>query len=130
MIEAIKTIENLYELAQQFQNKIEFEIVKDDPEVAIERMREVEVIMASSGKLLADAKYWQDEAQSQLKEAIAEVGTGVSPSTLNNWIKSKTKKENYLVNWLERINRSATHLCENLRTVISYRKEEMKNLHY
>lgn len=124
------TLDQIKLKAIDFQKKLEEPISKDDCEACIGRITEIEIIMVESGKLLADAKFYQDEAQSRLKEIVEQLGYNVSPSTLNNYIKSVTKNENYLCNWIERINRSATHLLENLRTCISYRKEEMKNLNY
>jgi len=123
-------MEQLRIKALEFQNKLQEPISTDDAESCLVRITEVEIMMVESGKLLADAKFHQDTEQSKLKEILADLNANVSASTLNNYIKSRTINENYMVNWFERINRSSTHLCENLRTVISYRKEEMRNLNY
>ena len=40
------------------------------------------------------------------------------------------KEYNYLVNWLDRINATATHQLDALRTIISYRKTEFSALSY
>jgi hypothetical protein len=97
----------------------------EQPEDAIARGNDLAVHMARTGKMLADAKYWKDEAVKnsilqQLKDDI-----NLPASALNKLIDSTTKRENYLVNWIERLNRTCTHDIEWLRTVVSFAKSEM-----
>ena len=48
------------------------------------------------------------------------------PATIAmKFIASQTVTENYLVNWLDRINRTCTHQSDNIRTQISFAKEQM-----
>jgi hypothetical protein len=129
-MEGIKTEIELIVIANDFQRVLDVQFHKDDIAACLLRMSELENIMTQSGKYLADAKYLQDKEQVKIKQAIEELGTKLSPSTLNNYIKSKTHDINYVVNWMERITRSSTHLCENLRTAISYLKTEMNLLNY
>jgi hypothetical protein len=127
---AILTKDVLLTIANDFQRVLDLQFHKDDIAACLLRMSELENIMTTSGKYLADAKYLQEREQVKIKQAIEELGTKLSPSTLNNYIKAKTHDINYIVNWMERINRSSTHLCENLRTAISYLKTEMNLLNY
>ncbi|GAB6121121.1 hypothetical protein [Dysgonomonas termitidis] len=51
---------------------------------------------------------------------------GATSKAVNKIIDSLCKEEQYLVNWCERLNRSATHQLEWCRTLISKAKEEMR----
>ncbi|MBQ9253273.1 MAG: hypothetical protein IJ180_00695 [Bacteroidales bacterium] len=49
-----------------------------------------------------------------------------APATVaNRYIESQTINANKLVNWSERINRAIVHISENMRTQISYAKQQM-----
>ncbi|MBR1775066.1 MAG: hypothetical protein IJ759_06025 [Bacteroidales bacterium] len=49
-----------------------------------------------------------------------------APATVaNRYIESQTIDANKLVNWSERINRAIVHISENMRTQISYAKQQM-----
>jgi hypothetical protein len=95
----------------------------------IERGNDLNVFLARSGKMLADAKYHLDaKTQSVLIDELRKAGTlaGIPATTINILIKSSCKQENYLVNWLERINRTCVHQLDWLRTCISKAKEEAR----
>lgn len=126
----MKTLQELKEICEDFQSRLEIDFPKDDPDACLTRMSELEVIMARSGQYLADAKYWQDQARGRLKQYVDELGSQYTASTLNEYVKAKTAEENRIVNHLDRINASSTHMLQNLRTAISYAKEQMKNLSY
>lgn len=125
-------MEHLKQKCEEFQKYLDVNFIKDDPESCIERMTELEYIMSASGKLLADAKYIQDEQQSDLQSIVNELSLSMklTPTIMNNYVKARTKDINYIVNWAERINRSATHMIESLRSALSYRKTELTNLNY
>lgn len=126
----MKSLDELKAICEDFQSRLEIEFLKDDPDACLTRMSELEVIMARSGQYLADAKYWQDQARGRLKQYVDELGSQYTASTLNEYVKAKTAEENRIVNHLDRINASSTHMLQNLRTAISYAKEQMKNLSY
>jgi hypothetical protein len=74
--------------------------------------------------MLSDAKYWQDEAINnsiiqKLKDQI-----DLPPMILKKFIDSSTKRENYLVTWIDRMNRTCTHQLDFLRTIISFAKSQ------
>ena len=98
----------------------------EDPNEAVYRGNQIGVYMARSLKLLADAKYHQDE---KLKSSvIAEIKQLLSlpPSLANKFIDTLTKEENYAVVWAERINRTCSHQMDWSRTIISKAKAEMQ----
>ena len=49
----------------------------------------------------------------------------LSPMIFKKFIESSIKRENYLVNWIDRMNRTCTHQIDYLRTVISYAKSQV-----
>lgn len=126
-------MQELKDQCKDFQEKLDLPFIKDDPEACLVRMMELETIMSASGKLLADAKYIQNEQQSDLKAIVDELMSQkliLTPTIMNNYVKARTKEINYIVDWSERINRSATHMLDSIRSAISYRKTELTNLNY
>jgi hypothetical protein len=109
---------------------LEAEYPADNPTACEQRGADLEVYMARSGKMLADAKYWQDEFTNSaitntLKEALSQQKIW-SASIINKKIDALCQPYNYTVNWCERINRSCTHSLDFMRTMISRHKEEMR----
>ena len=99
----------------------------NEPADLIARAENLAVLMAQSGQCLADAKYVQDQVINgtileSLQKAYEE---RLSPSTINLFVKTAAKEWNYLVNWFDRINASATHQLDGIRSILSYRKAEM-----
>ncbi len=120
------TIDDLLQEAQEIQNFLESvpDNNEDPNELAI-RLTYLNNYMARSGKMLADAKMMQDSA---VAAAYAEHTKSIlkMPATIaQKFIASQTVNENYLVNWLDRINRTCTHQSDNIRTQISFAKEQM-----
>lgn len=120
-------------------DKIEAELIEMDmflnitmsenAEEAVQRGNDLSVYVARSGKLLADAKYWLDEAMSSevlntLRDTASEAKA--TAKAVNALIDSLCKEERRLVTWCERNNRTATHQLSWCVTVISKAKEEMK----
>ena len=119
-------IDDLLQEAQEIQDFLESvpDNNEDPNELAI-RLTYLNNYMARSGKMLADAKQMQDSA---ISAAYAEHSKAIlkMPATIAmKFIASQTVTENYLVNWLDRINRTCTHQSDNIRTQISFSKEQM-----
>lgn len=119
-------IDDLYSEAQEIQTFLEsVPDNNDDPNELSIRLSYLNNYMARSGKMLADAKQMQDLA---IAAAYAEHSKAIlkMPATIAlKFISSQTAEENYLVNWLDRINRTCTHQSDNIRTQISFAKEQM-----
>lgn len=97
-------------------------------EEIVQRGNDLAVYIARSGKLLADAKYHLDrKMKSEVFDTLKETGkqAGASAKAVNKIIDSLCAEEQYLVNWAERSNRTATHQLEWCRTLISKAKAEM-----
>ncbi len=113
-----------------YQEQLDDKLV-DEPTQIMEQLTIAESIMVNSGKLLADAKYWLNEAMhgetiDTLKD-LAKQNKMVTSTAVNQIIKSLCKEQQYLVDWCERINRSSTHRADYCRSIISKHKAEMYN---
>lgn len=96
----------------------------DMPNELIERIGRLNVIMARSGKLLADAKMLQDEAIAKVFDSNERL-LNVPATTATKYIASNTKEENYIVNMCDRINRACVHQADNIRTIVSFAKQDL-----
>ena len=118
--------EELLLKADKFQKYLE-EKTGSEPNDLITRAENLSILIAQSGQCLADAKYLQDTViNGAIMEAIQKFYSDkLSPSTVNKFVTTAAKEANYLVNWLDRINATATHQLEGIRSILSYRKAEM-----
>jgi len=125
------TIEQLEKKATDMSAFLEVE-PSDEIEEMISRVHLLGILISQSGKLLADAKYHRDgEIETAIKYVLKDISDSrLSATAINKYIESKAKDKSYLVNILERINKTATHQLDGLRTIISYRKQEYSTLHY
>jgi hypothetical protein len=122
--------ESILENLALYQSQLDEKLV-DDPNVIIEQLTVAESIMVNSGKMLADTKYWLNDAMHSetiktLKE-LASQNKLITSTAVNQIIKSLCKDQQYLVDWCERLNRSSTHRADLARSIISKQKAEMQN---
>ena len=86
--------------------------ISENPAEVVERGATLQVYMARSGKMLADAKQELNKAmQSEVMEIIRKGAqdAGASHTAVNALVKSACRDQQYIVDWVERINRSCTH---------------------
>ena len=101
----------------------------DEMNEVVERGNDLAVYISRTGKMLADSKYWKDQKlKSSVFKTLQETAkmAGLSVTTINKLIDANCETENYMVNWIERLNRAATHQLDWLRTLVSKAKEEMR----
>jgi len=128
MLEHITPLESIEKEAIQINEYLEITCGDDVNEIT-ERGNNLAVYISRTGKLLADAKYWKDiKLKNSIFQTVRDTGkmAGLSITTVNKLIESNCETENYIVNWIERLNRTATHQLDWLRTLISKAKEEMR----
>ena len=97
-----------------------------DATILIERLTKLNSYMARTGFLLAEAKADQDNA---IAAVFAEHSSAIikMPSQVSQkFISALCEKENFNVTWIERINRTCSHQGDNIRTQVSFAKEEMR----
>lgn len=103
--------------------------MSENPEEAVQRGNDLAVYIARTGKMLADAKYWLNEAvKSEVMQTLVDTAKNskATATAINALVNSLCREEHYLVDWCERCNRTATHQLSWCVTVISKAKEEMK----
>lgn len=124
MQEKLITPEKIEEL-KKIQEFLESEPVTDDPAELIDRLTKMNAYMARSGFLMAEAQADRDAAIAGVfaehQKAILQMPATVS----QKFISAMCKDENFYATWTERINRLCVHESDNLRTQVSYAKENM-----
>lgn len=123
MLRQIASLTDLEKNSIDIQTYLEITI-SDDPNEISDRGNNLSVYLARTSKMLADAKYHLDVARK--KSILENTQKGLAPSTLKDLVSSATEYENYLVNLIERQNRTCVHQIDWCRTMISKIKEEMK----
>lgn len=121
-------IEGIRNEAQQIQEFLEI-TTSDDPQEVIERGNDLQVYMARTGKLLADAKYiLNDQKRHETMDIIRDfiIDQKLSAKVQNALIDGLCKEEQYLVDWIDRLNAACTHQLDWCRSVNSKNKEEMR----
>lgn len=120
------TFDQLYEQAEIMQRFLEEDIPTDNPNVLVNRLSTINTYLACSGKALADAKLLQDKEIVFIYQNNSNYILSLSPSIAKRYVESLASAENHLVNWIERINRTLVHIGDNVRTQISFAKEELR----
>ncbi len=103
--------------------------MSENAEEAVLRGNDLAVYVARTGKLLADSKYWLNKARnSEVLETLRETAKNAQATAkaVNALVDSICREEQYLVDWCDRCNRTATHQLSWCVTIISKAKEEMK----
>lgn len=106
------------------QSYLEAQYDGDDGNILSQRLQEVGAYMAESGKLKADAEYhYHAKLNSEIMRSIKDLLPDYSSATLQNkFVQSLAKEESRLVTLADRVNRTATHQIESMRTLLSYIK--------
>ena len=128
MLNIITPYDELSKEAEQIQSFCEITI-GDNPQEIAERIADLGVYIARSGKMLADAKYHlnqkkKDETVELIVNLISK--DKLSAKVQNALIDSICKDEQYLVDWIDRINRACTHQQDAMRSLLSYEKENLR----
>jgi len=127
MTELITPFEDLLNEAQIIQETLEAPIPSDIESVVM-LGHELIAYIARTGKMRSDAKYYLNKAvKSSIMAQVKELGKTIMPaSTLNELVKASCENESYLFDWCDRLNRTATHQVDWLRSVVSKEKEQMR----
>lgn len=107
--------------------------MSEEVQEAVLRGNDLAVYIARTGKLLADAKYYlRKKKEFDVIETIRDTASkaGATSKAVNAIIDSLCKEEQYLVDWCERLNRTATHQLEWCRTLIAKARAEMQSINY
>ena len=101
----------------------------DNIEEIVERGNALIVYINRTGKMLADAKYHLNTVRkSDIMKIIQEIiPEKLSAKVQNTLVDTSALEQQYLVDWCERLNRTAVHQLDWCRTLISRAKAEMQN---
>lgn len=118
-------LDKLKIIAQKIQDFLE-EDFDENPNILVERLGTINTYLAVSGKALADAKLIQDKKVSGLYSEFNNLIMKMPATIATKFIGSQAYEVNFIVNWLDRINKSLVHTGDNTRTQISFAKEELR----
>ena len=121
-------ISDLKDEAQKIQSYLEI-TCSDSPEEVVERIKDLSVFMARSGEMLAQAKkILRAKKTSEISNTIIKIAkeSHLSATVQNALLDSICEEESFVVDHIERINRTCTHQSDALRSILSYSKEEMR----
>lgn len=108
-----------------------YEYLLIEPSGSTEELREMlsklNVYLARTNKIWADAQYeLLKEKRTILGSANLDTIVEVKPSVIKEILAAKTADAGYVVKLAERVSRTIVHCADNIRTNVSYDKEEMK----
>jgi hypothetical protein len=128
MLDNITPVESLLAEAADIQAYAEVTPGDNINEIA-GRVADLGAFIARTGKMLADARYHLNARRKE--ETIELVRKTLSVNQLsakvqNSLVDSVCRDEQYLVDWIERLNRALTHQQEAARSLLSYEKENLR----
>lgn len=115
---------NIIKEIEEMQSFLEI-TTSDNPKELVERLTDINVYLARSGKLLAEAKAFQDEVTANVYASHMEFILRVPATVAIKFVAAQSVTANQLVTWLDRINRTLVHAGDNIRTQISFAKQDM-----
>lgn len=119
------TAQQLSAEASHIQDYLEI-TVSDDPNEMVSRLSDLNVYMARTGKMLADAQLLRDKAIAGVYAQSIKLIEKMPATVTKKFVESQTADENALVTWIDRLNRSCTHQSENLRTQVLFAKQQLE----
>lgn len=118
-------MENLLQEARAIQDYLEISCSGDINEL-IDRLSNLNVYMARSGEMLAQAIKLQDNALNAVYAEQLNLILKMPATVATKFTSSCCAAQNHLVKWLERINATCKHQSDNIRTQISFEKERLR----
>ena len=106
---------------------------EDNPDALSERIKILAVYQARSGILLADAKKTLSEKKkTEIVNTIIAIAKEnyLSAKAQNALVDSIATDEQFMVDWLDRINAACKHQLDAVRSLLSFEKEVYKQNNY
>ncbi|MBR0291121.1 MAG: hypothetical protein IJQ79_03210 [Bacteroidales bacterium] len=97
----------------------------EEPEYLVERLSILNSLMARTGFLLAVAEADRDRAVREVFEEYQSDILAMPASLAQKFISAKCERENYFAKWLDRLNRDCVHHSDNIRTQVSFAKQNL-----
>lgn len=121
-----------HEEASEMQAYLEL-LPNDNPVELSERIKVLAVYQARSGYLLAEAKKTLSEKKkAEIVNTILEIAKQnyLSAKAQNALVDSIATEEQFMVDWLDRINAACKHQLDAVRSLLSFEKEVYKTSNY
>ena len=121
-----------HEEAETMQAYLE-EIPNDNPNDLSERIKVLAVYQARSGYLLAESKKTLSEKKkAEIVNTIIAIAKEnyLSAKAQNALVDSIATDEQFMVDWLDRINAACKHQLDAVRSLLSFEKEVYKTSNY
>lgn len=106
------------------QEYLEIEI-SEDPNEICERMRTLNVYMARSSRLLAEAKAHRRKAEKEVFGALPDFGV-MPANTLKKYLEVCSYEWYEIEDALENLYKTCVHAIDSLRSLLSFCKEDMR----
>jgi hypothetical protein len=118
--------ELIHKELEEIQAFLEAQYAADLQDEVQKRFDSLGAYMARSGKLKADAEWhYNSLVESSIMAALKKgYEERLSASTVNKFVESAARNYKFLVTWSDRVNRSATHQLECMRSVMSTLRSE------
>ena len=115
----------LYEEATKIQSTLEC-VCPSDPSEMYARLAELNVLLARTSEMYAEARHLLNLRRQEVFVESMEVIKDLSATLANKYIDAQVADEMKLADWVERLNKTIVHQSDNMRSMFSYAKEEMK----
>ena len=106
---------------------------EDNPDALSERIKILAVYQARSGRMLAEAKKTLSEKKkTEIVNTIIAIAKEnyLSAKAQNALVDSIATDEQFVVDWLDRINAACKHQLDAVRSLLSFEKEVYKQNNY
>lgn len=126
----ITPFDQLEQEAEEVQSFLDCEIQSDNPEEIKERGDALSSYISRTGNMLAESKYHLNE---MMKDETMNVitnyleGEKFSAKVQNSLLDSLCKRQRFLVDKIEQLNKTAKYQIEWCRSRLSMAKEELNN---
>ena len=121
-------MQTIREESQTIQDYLDITI-SNDPAEFVSRISTLMTYMSRSGEMLAKSKKeLRNKKTTEISKTILKIAKEncLSATVQNALLDSICEEEAFMVDWLERINRTCTHQIDGLRSLLSYEKEQMR----
>lgn len=118
---------NIKDKAEAIRMVIDREVQILDVETLINKLNDLIAISGLSAELVPQARMAYREAQERTIIDFMNNPIDLPVSTLNDLIKAKTRKEEGMLEYCEKLDKRVSYSQESMRTIISLRKQEIQS---
>lgn len=122
----MQSLDNVKQATNTIGKSLAEQIDKDNPDEVIGKIQELSALLALSSHAVALSEMVYNEKLSELVQNTAY--SGLSATDKKMVLAGRAKNEIYYLTLAERQNKALTHRIDGLRSIISYLKEEVRNI--